>query len=55
MQPLRPSIHVLLLVGFLAAIPAQAQESTVQIKVDASQASTRLILTHSSLEMVSAA
>ena len=48
MQPLRRSIYVLLLVGFLAGIPAQAQQSTVQIKVDASQASTRLILTHSS-------
>jgi len=48
MQPLRRSIYVLLLVGFLAAIPAQAQQSTVQIKVDASQASTRLVLTHSS-------
>lgn len=48
MHLLHRSIHVLLLVGFLAAIPAQAQQSTVQIKVDASQASTRLILTHSS-------
>jgi N-acetylmuramoyl-L-alanine amidase len=47
MQPLRRSIYVLLLVGFLATIPARAQQSTVQIKVDASQASTRLVLTHS--------
>jgi N-acetylmuramoyl-L-alanine amidase len=36
-----------LLVAFLAAVPVRAQQSTVQIKVDASQASTRLVLTHS--------
>jgi N-acetylmuramoyl-L-alanine amidase len=31
-----------------ATLPAAAQDATVQIKVDASQASTRLVLTHSS-------
>jgi len=37
----------LLLIGFIVALPVQAQRATVQIKVDASTASTRLVLTHS--------
>jgi N-acetylmuramoyl-L-alanine amidase len=45
---IRRSVVTLLVLGALSAVPVRAQHSTVQIKVDSSQASMRLVLTHSS-------